>query len=53
MTGGPTEPNADMRVLATTLWQMFVALTQEGFSEQQALVVIGQMLAANTPRGDA
>ena len=29
------------------LWQTYVALTLEGFSEQQALIVIGQILSAN------
>lgn len=45
----PTEPSADLRMLASTLRQTFVALTAEGFSEQQALVIIGQILAANAP----
>ena len=44
---GPTEPSADLRELASALWQMFVALCNEGFDERQALVVIGQVLAAN------
>lgn len=44
-----TEPSADLRALASTLWQMFVALTSEGFTERQALVVIGQVLSANRP----
>jgi hypothetical protein len=47
MSNGPIEPNAELRTLANTLHQMFVALTQEGFTEQQALVIIGQILAAN------
>lgn len=41
-----TEPNADQRAAAANLWQMYVALTKEGFSEQQALVVLGQVLLA-------
>lgn len=45
---GPTEPSADLRTMASALWQMFVALTAEGFSEQQALAIIGQVIAANT-----
>jgi hypothetical protein len=40
-----TEPDAQKRRAASELWQMFVALTKEGFSERQALVVIGQILA--------
>lgn len=46
---GPIEPNADARQFAAAMWQMFVALTKEGFTERQALVIIGQMLAANAP----
>lgn len=41
------EPPADMRVAAAGLRNMFVALTAEGFTETQALVIIGQVLAAN------
>lgn len=51
MVNGPTEPSADLRQLASTLWQMYVALTAEGFNEQQALIVIGQVLIVNN-RGD-
>jgi hypothetical protein len=47
MTNGPIEPNADIRVFAKTMQQMFVALVQEGFTERQALIIIGQILAAN------
>lgn len=43
---GPTEPNATMRQMASTFWQMYVALTLEGFTEQQALTMIGQVIAA-------
>ena len=46
MSNGPIEPDAGKRVAAKELRQMFLALTQEGFSEQQALVIIGQILAA-------
>lgn len=45
----PTEPAADLRQLASTVWQTFVALQAEGFSEKQALTIIGQMLAAASP----
>ncbi len=41
---GPTEPSADIRQAASVLWQMFVALTSEGFSEHQALQVIAHVL---------
>lgn len=47
MSNGPIEPTADLRTLANMLRQTFLALNQEGFSEQQALAIIGQILAAN------
>lgn len=34
------------------LWQTFIALTQQGFTERQALVIIGQMLAAGMKNDD-
>ena len=39
-----TEPTAELRQLATTLWQAYVALTDAGFNEGQALVIIAEML---------
>lgn len=48
MSNGPIEPAADLRQLASMLRQTFLALTQEGFTEQQALIIIGQILAANS-----
>ena len=51
MSNHPTEPSADLRQLAATLWQTFVALTSEGFSEAQALTIIGKMLAASQGGG--
>lgn len=47
MTNGPIEPSADARDFAKACYQIFVALTLEGFAEQQALIIIGQMVAAN------
>jgi hypothetical protein len=49
--GGPTEPSADLREAASGLWQMFVALTNEGFDERQALIIIGHVLAAGQGGG--
>ena len=40
-----TEPNAEIRQMASTVWQMFVALKDEGFTEQQALVIVGELIA--------
>jgi hypothetical protein len=48
MTNGPIEPNADARQFAGICFQFFTALILEGFTEQQALIIIGQMIAANT-----
>lgn len=42
-----TEPDAAMRQFASTLWQMFVALVDAGFSENQALLVVGQVIISN------
>lgn len=41
----PTEPAAELRQAASGLWQLYVALTNQGFTERQALVVIGHVLA--------
>lgn len=46
-----TEPNAELRQLASVMWQTYVALIDEGFTEQQALTIIGQMLAAGANGG--
>lgn len=48
MIPGPVEPSAELRVLASVLRQAYVALVAEGFTEQQALAIVGQLLAANT-----
>jgi hypothetical protein len=45
---GPIEPSADLRALAQGLRQMYLALVEEGFTQTEALVVIGQIIAANT-----
>jgi hypothetical protein len=47
VSNGPIEPSADLRELANMLRQTYVALTLEGFTAQEALVIIGQILAAN------
>lgn len=52
MTNGPIEPSADARVFAKFCYEMFVALTLEGFSTGEALTIISKMIAANAG-GDA
>ena len=46
MPSTPKEPAAEFRQFASVSYQMFLALIEEGFTEQQALVVIGQVIAA-------
>lgn len=38
------EPAAEVRQVANTVAQLYAGLRQEGFSEQQALYLIGQMM---------
>jgi len=40
----PTEPSADLRQIASHLYQMYAALIQEGFTEGQALAIIGHTI---------
>ena len=47
MANIPTEPSADLRLMASTFRQMFIALTMEGFDERQALTIIGQCIAGS------
>lgn len=44
---GPMEPSANARQAAKELRGLFLALTYEGFTESQALTLIGQLLLAN------
>jgi hypothetical protein len=48
-----TEPSADLREAASVCWQMYVALTDQGFSEPQALTIIAQTITGVRPQGDA
>lgn len=47
----PVEPSAVIRQAAKALHEMFVALTYEGFTETQAMHIIGVTLAAQTKSG--
>lgn len=40
------EPTADLREMAGMLYGMYVALVDQGFTEQQALIITVQILAA-------
>lgn len=40
----PVEPSADQRRFARTMYAQFVALTRSGFTESQALMIIGSMI---------
>lgn len=42
------EPSADIRQAASAVRQMFVALVQDGFTESQALVIVGHMIATGS-----
>lgn len=46
----PKEPAADLRLFASILRQTYMALLAEGFTQQEALTIIGQLLAANRPQ---
>jgi len=47
------EPSADLRASANAMRQMFIALTNEGFTSQEALVIIGTIIAVGIQKGDA
>jgi len=49
--GGPTEPTADLRQMASLLRQTFIALVNEGFTEAQALKIVGEIIGS-TMRGN-
>lgn len=46
-TAAPTvEPDGSSREVAAMLRQQYLALTAEGFNENQACIILGQMMAA-------
>lgn len=51
MSNGPIEPAAEMRKFAAGTYEIYTALSQSGFTAQEALTIIGQMIAASM--GDA
>jgi len=42
------EPSAEVRQAAAQLRQMYNALTLEGFSPQEALIIIGHMFSSQS-----
>jgi hypothetical protein len=47
MGGNAVEPSAEMRQAAHMIRESFVPLLAERLSEQQALVIVGQILTAS------
>lgn len=43
---GPIEPSAEARTNAHLVREIFLSLVYEGFTEQQAIAIVGQILAA-------
>lgn len=53
MPNGPLEPSAAARGFAAYCFQTFTALRLEGFTESQALTIVGQVIAtAALTQGD-
>lgn len=48
----PYEPAAEMRMAARQIRDMYKALTLEGFTEQQTIAILGQVLAAGQSKGN-
>lgn len=49
----PTEPSADLRAAASIWYQAFIAMTDQGFTERQAMTIIGEIIqAAFSANGD-
>lgn len=46
------EPSAAQRAAALVLYQMYVALTQQGFTDGQALVLVGRLLVSSVDGDD-
>jgi hypothetical protein len=43
---GKTEPNAEMREVAVTIWQMYTALKDAGFSKTDAMGMVRDTMTA-------
>lgn len=49
----PIEPSAKLRQAAKGLREMYVALTNEGFSATEALAIIGYAISASIRKDDS
>lgn len=47
----PVEPTADIRAAARQLHEVYVALTNTGFSERQSLTIVGHILSVHAAGG--
>jgi hypothetical protein len=50
-SNGPVELNAELRIGAANLYQIFIALMNGGFTEPQALTIIASMMIASSLGG--
>lgn len=50
-SNAPVEPSADMRAVARSNRELYVALVAEGFTPVQAMQIIGVVLAASFQAG--
>lgn len=50
---GKVEPSAGIRAAAHEIQEWFTALTIEGFTESQAIGLVGQILAAHIANGQS
>ena len=50
---GPIEPSAEHREMAGNLRQMYLALLEQGFTEQEAFTIVGITLSAAFGRGSS
>ena len=51
MTNGPIEPAAFLREAASFWRQTYIALINEGFTEREAVAILGHIIAAGMSQG--
>lgn len=47
---GRSEPASNIRQTSSILWQLYLSLTEQGFTKQEALYLTGEFLQANAPK---